>query len=89
MSIDAEFHAFAGDVREFQGKVLSSLDNLDHHVSSVSRKADEIREDLKVHEKEDGAHGVRVGYNSISGLAPWVAIATSIIIPILMTWSSR
>ena len=89
MSLDSEFNRFAGDVRQFQGKVLEGLENMDNHLIAVSRKADDIRVDLKAHEKEYGAHGVSAGYNTLSGLAPWVAIAMSILIPIFVTWSSR
>ena len=89
MSLESEFHSFAGDVRQFQGEVLSGLKNMDEHLISVSQKADGIRDDLKAHEKENGAHGVAVGAKAIQGLAPWVAIGFSVGIPLLATWATR
>ena len=89
MSLENDFHYFTGEVRQFQGKVLESLGNMDNHLIAVSRKADDIRRDLSSHERENGAHGVSVGAKVIQGLAPWIAIGLSIGVPLLATWAVK
>ena len=58
MSLEEEFHAFAEDAREFQGEMRAWTKNMGDHISSVSRKADDIRKDLNAHDHNLDAHGI-------------------------------
>ena len=77
MSLEDDFHQFAADSREFQGKALARLDNLKEHVESVSRKTEGVREDLASHKENITAHGAGAASKSTARVLSWLGFVVS------------
>lgn len=58
MGLDDDFRRFAMESREFQGKAMAWMQNHGEHLKAVSNKADDIRDELQDHAKDDNAHGL-------------------------------
>lgn len=77
MSLEKDFQAFALQSKEFQGKVIASLENLNSHVVSVSGKADTVRKELNDHKDMPNAHGLDSARKSGGQIVSWLALAIS------------
>ncbi len=60
-----DYNKFIQDSREFQGKAMASLDNLEKYVGAVSEKANVIREVIDSHKDDPKAHGAEIGRATI------------------------
>ena len=73
---------------QFQGKVLAGLDNNSEHTIAVSKKADQVRDELNDHKESANAHGIAASEKSGESMfGKWTSIiglAISILTMIVM-----
>lgn len=81
---------FQSDVMKALGRIEAKVDNTSAHVSAVSRKADDIREELGEHMRDDGAHGLGAqekAASNIRGWLGWVVAAVGLLGTLVGKWS--
>ena len=72
---------FLGEFREFRGEMREGMKNLNSHISHVSRKADDIRDEcregLREHQTSPSAHGLDKEVAAGNTIRNWLALAVA------------
>lgn len=73
--MDERMFEFMQETTRTLGRIEAKVDNTVSHVGAVSRKADNIRDELREHAQDDGAHGMGGERRATISVREWIAWA--------------